>query len=707
MKIKQYTLVMSLVLFSRLAEASFDFYCSPAWSLLQPGYSRCNNLPFLSPGNDRRVNLMLLLADAGHVRLHAPPVSREDGRQEYGKVPFSLEYFEQMTAPSATETDSRATDRQPDFRDTSRCVSNNPGREAFRAAVQTDTALPNTERQLLLDARRRLQPDCAPATEGDAAPPLLPEEGISSPAGRLFRQYLLATEAFYGGRYDDALSGFLLLGESRHPWLRETARYLTGRTLLNMAQQFAFDEYGFPDLNKVEPKELAAAGSDFTAYLQEYPAGRYAASARGLLRRVYWLGRDPRKLADEYLWQLNNSRSPQHNLTTEELVREVDSKLLDLERADEAIPPLLLAPLDLALMRPPGKAAVTALEQQQKAFADNRPLYDYLLAARYFYVDHDPGKALKLLSAELPATMTYLDFSRLMVRGLALEATGDAKAARRHWLSLAPQAVGALQSEAVQLALARNYERSGETDLVFAGRSPVTDRPLRAVLIRNTASPELLRRIAGVKGGDGREQRLALYTLLYKNLLTGHYREYLAGAALLPPDAAAYTARRSEEAGEPQLGLFFWKGKKGGDAYACDSVTEIVRLLATNPDNPLGRICLGDFMKANNIASLRVQTTADQQKAARPEAELGTAPTQFPGSAFHRGEAYKIVMNDPKASRDLRAYALFRAVKCYQPVGNNACGGTDEPLAVRKSWYKTLKRDYPESSWAKSLKYFW
>ena len=45
------------------AQASGDDSCYPAWSLLRDSLDVCNNLAFLSPGNDSRVNLRLLLAD--------------------------------------------------------------------------------------------------------------------------------------------------------------------------------------------------------------------------------------------------------------------------------------------------------------------------------------------------------------------------------------------------------------------------------------------------------------------------------------------------------------------------------------------------------------------------------------------------------------------------------------------------------------------
>jgi hypothetical protein len=44
---------------------------------------------------------------------------------------------------------------------------------------------------------------------------------------------------------------------------------------------------------------------------------------------------------------------------------------------------------------------------------------------------------------------------------------------------------------------------------------------------------------------------------------------------------------------------------------------------------------------------------------------------------------------------------------CYAPSGYNDCGGEDVDKAVRKAWFQQLKRDYPGSVWAKSLKYYW
>ena len=62
---------------------------------------------------------------------------------------------------------------------------------------------------------------------------------------------------------------------------------------------------------------------------------------------------------------------------------------------------------------------------------------------------------------------------------------------------------------------------------------------------------------------------------------------------------------------------------------------------------------------------------------------------------------------NPKAAKEEKAYALYRAINCYAPSGNNSCGSQEIPLSQRKGWFNTLKRQYGTSQWAKQLKYYW
>ncbi|MFW2044406.1 hypothetical protein ACG9ZE_22525, partial [Acinetobacter sp. ULE_I053] len=56
---------------------------------------------------------------------------------------------------------------------------------------------------------------------------------------------------------------------------------------------------------------------------------------------------------------------------------------------------------------------------------------------------------------------------------------------------------------------------------------------------------------------------------------------------------------------------------------------------------------------------------------------------------------------------EFQAYALYSAVMCYSPSSINVCGGKDATKSTRKKWYTQIKRDYPNTTWEKSLKYYW
>jgi hypothetical protein len=70
-------------------------------------------------------------------------------------------------------------------------------------------------------------------------------------------------------------------------------------------------------------------------------------------------------------------------------------------------------------------------------------------------------------------------------------------------------------------------------------------------------------------------------------------------------------------------------------------------------------------------------------------------------------DLYRSVIADGKATAEEKAFALNRAVRCYSPSGYNHCGGADVELPQRRAWFNRLKSAYPQSEWAKSLKYYW
>jgi TolA-binding protein len=712
-------LLVSLVflLCAHHAWASSDFICEPDWTLNQGKYNRCSNLPVLAPGNDTRVNLKLLLVDGGFAELQIKPAKRGDWEIGYGTVPFSVDDFEKNIFVSRNKKDDTNDEGESAGYDyATRCVSNDSGKADFIDAVTRNKGLSAAERKMLIEEREKLKPTCADTRSSNKTngPESKAKKG-SSPICGQFLLYLAAAEAFYGGRYDEAGAGFTSLVAGYDPWLKESSSYMLGRTALNLSQQDAFDEFGFPQLEKVNKKVLADAETKFNTYLRDYPKGRYAASARGLLRRVYWLSNRPEKLAAEFEWQLHHPESPQHNLSLSDLALEADHKLLATAAPDQIRNPLLLATLDLSLMRPANdspearRLLFSDLKKQGPLFAGHEALYEYLLAAHLYYVQKDPAKALKTLSDTIPRKMAWLDFSRLVLRGMALEATKDSLGARRLWLKLLPASGRPLQGETVQLALALNYEYGNQLDAVFKQDSPIKETEIRNILLRNDASPELLRQMIQATYNSPEERRLAIYTLLYKDLIQGRYQDYLRDYRFLPGDAAKFKPSSDlDDRDKPNLALFTWTGRKTDDGYNCPSTQDIAKILAKNANDPYGLVCLGDFANANDLAPGAVSGAhAARHSSAVYDAELGAAPSHFPGKVFSRGEAYKTVIADASAAPDLKAYALYRAIQCYATSGNNHCGGDDVGKPVRKSWYQTLKTRYGKTRWAQSLKYYW
>ena len=85
---------------------------------------------------------------------------------------------------------------------------------------------------------------------------------------------------------------------------------------------------------------------------------------------------------------------------------------------------------------------------------------------------------------------------------------------------------------------------------------------------------------------------------------------------------------------------------------------------------------------------------------------MGGGQSQFPGAPYSRLEVYKAVIANPTATANDKAYALYRAVVCYDH-GSNDCGGVEVDQPQRAAWFRRLKQDYPATRWAKMADYYW
>lgn len=702
------SLASAILCFANQALAcSGDGLDRAGWKLDHKDLSGRDNLPFLSPGNDSRVNAQFLMMDARPWPVDVRHNEAQLDIQPDYFVLFDRDAFNDTFAKNSCDYAGRpikdaATTPSDFFDEGTRCVSVQSGEDAFIQAAQADKALSEAERAALIASRKEITTACQgkDASPGASTPYVAGAD--ASAAAREFAGYLAGAGSFYRGEFDAALAAFRNLATAQNIWLRESARYMLGRTLLNKASVGAFAELdGAPEPRVSDRQPLKAAESEFKSYLVDYPHGRYVASARGLLRRVYWLAGERAPAATEYAWQLTHARDPQANLRSADLAAEIDSKLgLDTKDIHDAN---LLAISDLTLMRSadPSQKAFSAadLDAQAKDFAGHDALFAFLKAARAYYVDSDPAAALKLLADPTPGPLSppYLGFSREMLRGQALMAAGRYAAAIDHWTRLLPLATHPWQKEAVELGLALSWERSGEVNKVFLKDTQLSSRRIRSILLRYVAGPILLR-MAVADPASAEERKLARYVLLFKEATHGQYAGFLrdySADGLTKDDA---DAARPGEYPNYRSSVLLWSG--GADnGYACPDLKSIVGELAANPRDPHAMLCFGDFIRTNAL---------DGFEAIRPQAdELGGGKSIFPGEPYARGDVYKKLIDSPTTPARERAYALYRAINCYAPANNNTCGGKDVEKAQRKAWYDQLKAQFGATTWAKSLRYYW
>jgi hypothetical protein len=669
------------------AHASGDFGCTVEWKLVNPARTGCANMPALGPGNDTRVNLLLLLFD----RHGTPPEQASPAAQS---ILIDWPDFRDRFFPAAANDSADYADGEG-----SRCRSNASGATGFEAALDATPELPPDERATLLAARKALSPTCADkgAPVDDAV------QHLHSAPGQAFAAYLRGAAAFYDGRFDEAAAAFAALQGNGQPWLADAAAYMVARVEVNRLQVGAFDEYGlFKGSADVDQQVATRAEASLEAYLRDHPGGQYAASARGLLRRVDWLAGRTDKLAAQYAALLATPPAAP-GLGDAALAEEIDNKLLPQLTPQMTSDPTLLAVVDLKRMRQSdhdrgAPIGLDELEAQRPAFAAASPLFDYLLAVHAFYIDHANAIVLQLLpDATGKRDGDYLWFSRQLLRGMALEAVGDRNAGG-FWTEFYPGATRPLERAAIELGLAMHDESHGRLKDVFAAGSLVESPAIREILLDNVADAALLRQQAHDPAAPAHEREIALFALLFKELTRARYADFLADVAGAPPEAPAQGDGGSGEGAHPPLRVF--TATETLEDFDCPPVRTTAAQLARDPQSTRARLCLAEFVRVKGFDEETVDIPP-------PKDQLGGTPSLFQGKPYARAATYQSIIADAGAPAADRAFALYRAVNCYAPVGVNQCGGPTAPLAQRKAWFSRLKRDYSSSRWAKELIYWW
>ncbi len=672
--------------FESPARASGDYGgCGHTMKIYYGAFTNCDSMGLISPGNDTRINLIYLLSDARAQRLKSIKPSPEPNSSVVNYWPSDWSTFwNSIDLGPRTDTGSPIGE----YGEGTICVSDESGSAGFLAAVASEKTLSDAEKMTLSEVRKTLK--CSTAGGGDAS------ITVQSQAAKEFAAYIYAIRRFYFVTHNDA-SGFAALSNSNQPWVREAARYMQARVSLLSAQATAFGEYGTLKKEAV-PKELVTAALEsLTGYLKDYPKGSYAASATGLIRRAYWISGDAQKLAAAYSEAVARSTVDEAGFA---LVNEIDLKMAINTDPSNSADVLLLAMEDLRMMRAqtdsddkalPGMKA-EVIEAQHSRFAGHEEIYNYLLAARAWFVDKDAKTVLRLLPENAAAgdAWSYIEFSGQLLRASALDASGDTTA-RVALVKLFPKATQAYQSGTLELALVLMDERAKNISAVFASDSLIQEPLLRQYILDYIAGPILLRQQATASNIAKEEKETALFRLFARDLTQSHFKGFLDDIKLLPAKPVQDANGQPYDRFEP----FRWEGNR--DGYICPSIIEVAKVLSTDEMNVRGKLCLAEFFRAQGDFSLAVV-----QKD-----ELGGTGTLFSGKPIFRQDIYMDIMKSTKASHQEKAFALDRAVRCYEPAHSNDCGGTEVAESQRKKWYNELKAKYGDTSYAKELHYYW
>lgn len=239
---------------------------------------------------------------------------------------------------------------------------------------------------------------------------------------------------------------------------------------------------------------------------------------------------------------------------------------------------------------------------------------------------------------------------------------------------------------------------SNKKPTFFAGgNSKITEYFLQRSFITEQANEQSLMTIVQDKSASEDQKNLALNTVLEKSLIHQNYALFNQAYTFLPKNAAQYVFSDTDYVTykkQPPLGNFVWKGTTIGTKISCPDLYTLTQKLQVAPKDLSLRLCLGEYIRSDKAYRLSGITESEKQYST------------LQGPIFARGQAYKEIIKST-SNTDLKAYALYRAIMCYSPGGLNDCQDTDVAKSVRKQWFDQIKRDYPETSWAKSLKYYW
>ncbi|KXZ69237.1 hypothetical protein AVENLUH5627_01670 [Acinetobacter venetianus] len=680
---------------SHIAYAGADITCEPDFAMNSNEYQSCSNLPILYPANDNQTNMLLLLSDSGLATI--APLSADLNLWDafYGSVPFEASSFPYVVS-NKIPNQRKQLDSDDTFFD-ERCATLSSGKQVFNSQVKKQKLIPENEKQILIQAREKVD-QCGDKIE------LIAVDPNWSVTTRQYASYLNASILFYKANYAAATKIYTVLATVEDTWLKETSQYMLIRTSLNTAYATGMNQYGDVNLDKINAPLIKAFLDHISTYLKAYPNGQYVASARGFMRRGFWLAGRQDLLINEIVWQIQNPKSKFYNLTVNQLPAEVNRRIFESRNFDpkQLKDPFFLATYDLMYMRKSSSDQYRSiswnqLNAQKPYFKDRQELFQYLQATHLFFIQNKAKEALSYLPQESYTAKNYLQLSQIFLRGQILEKTEQKNTTEAYWGQLLAHAKDNYQKSLFETALSNHLNAKQDYSAFIGKTAKISQANLQRNFITQVADAKSLQAIIQSDKSTVDQKQAATFTLLSKSLIHQDYALFKQTYAYMPKNAEQYQGYNSSNEqlkNKPEFAQFLWNGTTITPQLKCNRLETLITQLISSPKDPLLNVCLGEYIRSEQGYSLQQLTYGEKQHSS------------FSGQIFARGQVYKDIIKS-SSKGDLQAYALYRAVHCYAPSGINDCNDAEVSSITRKNWFDRIKKEYPNTSWAKSLKYYW
>lgn len=466
--------------------------------------------------------------------------------------------------------------------------------------------------------------------------------------------YLRAVSDFYSGKYDEAAEKFSVAGNTSNLWIAETSKYLEARSLLLAGQNNWRMHTDLPEINR---SMLDSAYAAYDAYMKIYPDGRYADSARGMLRRVHYLKGDKYKYKQMLIDEINEDIK---QLSTKEKLEQDDR-----EKFFSLVNEYRLRSGDTTLQT--FVVLNDALNDQKinnSEFHDFASEIDYLLSALNAYKQNQ----VTFFEKNIKRTTKLRQFHGV-IAARAFENAARFTDANKQWNDVKSLLEHPSDSD---LSIAANIMRKGTLVDLLQSQYEIRDDIISGYIS------------AQCNEDDDKS--------LLKTKLARHTR------AIVVQDLAMRKLTNGDLSGVHAM-FKVHSNAEMGDMAAIQTAVEMV---ATGSNKGKGYMNIGYYLAKRGAP----YTDTSIHESYRKAAESGCHQTGRPEGSY--SYFLKALNEFATTSTEDEAKTLHFLVMCSKPSGGNRlrCWGSGEQKPS-KVWFDKLHSKYPNSKWAKKTPYFY